>query len=164
MLGDLVELTTIEMRNSVNRVKPTFKENDMVSEVSEKDTDIVLATLNSVPVGTIEIPDNFDDISSNINPRNSEVMAITDIKVEKDIDDDKSFFRRFVSGLAGKVINTENVQKKSFIEYTVDGFNFLADQDVIVDKEVDENGKVVAYNLNGNNISLSRSNKEKPTE
>jgi len=161
---EFVEISEIKLRSSVISAEPALEENNVTVEIREKDTDIVLATLNSVPAGTIEIPDEFTNQSLKINSRNNELYVINDINIEEDSKSDKSFFKRFVSGLAGRLINTENIQKKSFIEYTVDGFNFLADQDVIVDKEVDENGKVVAYNINGKNINLSRSNKEKSSQ
>jgi len=155
-----VELPELELRNSSKIVKSTIIDN--INETEKND--VVLATLSSIPTRTIEVPDKSTIKYHIIEPRNTEVFALNKTFVEENDDSKKSFFGRFIAGLTGRVINIEKPQKKSFFEYTVDGFNFLADQDVIVDKEVDENGKVVAYNINGNNINLSRSNKEKSTE
>jgi hypothetical protein len=73
----------------------------------------------------------------------------------------KSFASRFIAALAGKVIKIEKPERKSFLEYTIEGYNFMADKEVQLDKKVDENGNVIAYSLNGENISFAR-NKSKP--
>ena len=164
LVGEFVEIPEIELRSSVYPVKSALQENDVVVKVEERDKDLVVTVLNSVPTGEIDISSDPTNQSYKITSRNNELLATTDFIFPKDDKKDKSFFGKFVSGLAGKLINTENVPKKSFVEYTVDGFNFLTDQDVFVDKKVDENGKVVAYNINGNNINLSRTNKEKSSE
>ena len=76
----------------------------------------------------------------------------------------KSFIKRFIAGMTNKLIDVERPEKKSFLEYTINGYNFMADKEVEVDKEYDENGKVIAYKLNGENLSLVRSNKNGTTE
>jgi len=68
----------------------------------------------------------------------------------------QSFVSRFIAGLAGKVIKTDNLKGKSFLDYTIDGYNLMADKQVSIEREVDENGKVIAYLLNGENVSFSR--------
>lgn len=68
----------------------------------------------------------------------------------------RSFASRFISGLVGKVIKTDNFKRKSFLDYTIDGYNLMADKGVVLEKEVDKNGKVIAYSLNGESISFSR--------
>ena len=68
----------------------------------------------------------------------------------------KSFISRFIGGLAGKVIKVGNPRRKSFLEYTIEGYNLMADKNVMLEKEVDKTGKVIAYSLNGENISFSR--------
>jgi len=69
---------------------------------------------------------------------------------------EKSFASRFVTGLANKMIKFEKSGRKSFLEITVDGYNFIADKEVIFEKKLDDNGKVIAFSLNGENISFSR--------
>ena len=76
---------------------------------------------------------------------------------------ERSFLRRFITGITSKFINVDKPQNKSFLEYTIDGYNFIADKEVEVDKELDENGKVIAYKVNGENISLGRSNRDGTT-
>ena len=76
----------------------------------------------------------------------------------------KSFVGRFVTGLTNKFVNTKDLEKKSFIEYTVEGYNLIADKEVTVNKELDENGKVVAYNVNGESISFARFRKNSSQE
>ena len=77
--------------------------------------------------------------------------------MDKSAGEKRSFFRRFIVGITGALFNTKNPTKKSFFEYTLDGYNLISDREVTLEKEVDETGKVVAYNLNGNKINLSRS-------
>ena len=74
----------------------------------------------------------------------------------QDIEPQKSFVSRFIGGLAGKVIKTDNLRGKSFLDFTVEGYNLMADKDVEIEKEVDENGKVIAYSLDGQNLSFFR--------
>jgi hypothetical protein len=45
---------------------------------------------------------------------------------------------------------------KTFVVYTIEGYNLMADKEVSREKEVDENGKVIAYVLNGESILISR--------
>jgi hypothetical protein len=90
--------------------------------------------------------------------RSSEIASISKSLPETNLNqkEQKSFASRFIAGLAGKVIKTNNFKGKSFLEYTIDGYNLMADKGVILEKEVDKNGEVIAYSLNGENISFSR--------
>jgi hypothetical protein len=90
--------------------------------------------------------------------RNREILSLaaTDLAPNADEEAQKSFVSRFIAGLAGKVIKIENPERKSFLDYTIDGYNLMADKNVILEKEVDKTGKIIAYSLNGENISFSR--------
>ncbi|MBN2175878.1 MAG: hypothetical protein JW731_17240 [Bacteroidales bacterium] len=80
------------------------------------------------------------------------------------VEQEGSFFGRFISGFAGKILPERDQGKKSFLEVTVEGYNFLADRDVEVEKEMDKNGKVIAYNLKGDNINYSHKVKNPSSE
>ena len=68
-----------------------------------------------------------------------------------------SFAGRFIRGLTSKVIGHPDIKNKSLVEMTIDGYNLLADRQVEVDKKLDEQGNVIAYNIRGETISFSRS-------
>lgn len=68
-----------------------------------------------------------------------------------------SFAGRFIRGLTSKVIGQPDLKNKSFVEMTIDGYNLLADRQVEVDKKLDEQGNVIAYNIRGESISFYRS-------
>jgi hypothetical protein len=50
----------------------------------------------------------------------------------------------------------EKPERKSFLEYTIEGYNLMADKNVTLEKEVDESGRVIAYSLDGENLSFFR--------
>jgi hypothetical protein len=130
---------------------------------------ITLAGMNSQQIKAINIPENETGYERFIYSRQTasdELVAasLEELENNKNQKSEKSFFRRFIAGITKKFIDVEKPQNKSFLEYTIDGYNFMADRDVMVDKELDENGKVIAYKVNGENISLSRSNRNGTTE
>ncbi|RLD59670.1 MAG: hypothetical protein DRJ05_06070 [Bacteroidetes bacterium] len=69
---------------------------------------------------------------------------------------DKPFVARFIKGLASKLVPNRDNGNKSFIEYTVEGFNMMADKDMEVIRQKDENGNVIAYNVVGDNMQFTR--------
>jgi hypothetical protein len=71
-------------------------------------------------------------------------------------DSPKSFFGRFLSSVTSNLVPANNIKKKSFLEYTVDGYNLLADREVEVERQFDDTGKLSAVNLDGEVINLSR--------
>ncbi len=73
----------------------------------------------------------------------------------------KSFLSRFMASTVSKLIPSRNASGKSLFEYSVDGFNLLADREVEVEKQYDADGSVV-YNLNGEVINISRKTKSPP--
>ncbi len=128
-----------------------------------------LAVMNSQQIKAINIPENETGYERFIYSRQTasdELVAasLEELENNKNQKPEKSFIRRFITGITKKFIDVEKPQNKSFFEYTIDGYNFMADRDVTVDKEMDENGKVIAYKVNGENISLSGSNRNGTTE
>jgi len=57
----------------------------------------------------------------------------------------KSFIGRFISSTVSKLVPAGNSPNKSFLEYSVEGYNLLADREVEVEKQYDNDGNVVAY-------------------
>jgi hypothetical protein len=74
----------------------------------------------------------------------------------------KSFAGRFLTSVATKLIPVRNSPNKSFLEYSVEGYNLLADREVEVEKQYNKEGKVVAYNVNGEIFNFSRKAKSTP--
>jgi hypothetical protein len=99
---------------------------------------------------------------SSIEPKNftENIIAFASEPEEKE----GSFFGRFIAGLVGNALPDRDRDKKSLIEFTVDGYNFIADRDVEVEKQLDENGNVIAYNVKGDNINFTRKIKNNPSE
>jgi hypothetical protein len=73
-----------------------------------------------------------------------------------DIQKRKPFVSRFLSSLVKKVIPVNSTEKKSFIERTVNGYNMIADRELEVEKQLDKNGNIIAYNVVGTNIEIVR--------
>ncbi|MCF8369233.1 MAG: hypothetical protein K9G76_09335 [Bacteroidales bacterium] len=67
-----------------------------------------------------------------------------------------SFAFRFISGISSKLFNSRPPANKSFLEYTISGYNIMADREVELEKEYDINGNIVAYNVKGDGVSYSR--------
>jgi hypothetical protein len=74
----------------------------------------------------------------------------------------RSFAGRFLSSVATKLIPVGSSPSKSFLEYSVEGYNLLADREVEVEKQYNKEGKVVAYNVNGEIFNISRKAKSTP--
>lgn len=66
----------------------------------------------------------------------------------------RGFAGRFIQGLFRKTL--PKMDQKSLLEYTLDGYNLMADRDVELEKEYDDSGKVVAYRINGENIRIGQ--------
>ncbi len=75
-----------------------------------------------------------------------------------------SFVGRLVENIGKKYFIIGKGEKKSILDYTIEGYNLMADKNVEVEKELDENGKVVAYMLDGENLSFSRKSKSRAQE
>ncbi len=153
-----IVLTEIEIRNFFRSNLTVI--NESIGENRIADNTTMLTDLKPHQTGLVKISENELTIGDYIESREIESLAFNDVyinEMDKSVEGKKSFFRRFIVGITGALFNTENPTKKSFIEYTLDGYNFISDREVTLEKEVDETGKVVAYNLNGNKINLSRS-------
>lgn len=111
-----------------------------------------IAGLQPRPVKTIEWV-RTDMILDHPELRNSEfALQSDDLKTPGQ----RSFASRFLAGLVSKVIRVDMPKRKSFLEYTIEGYNFIADKEVELQKTVDVSGHVIAYSLNGQNLSFSR--------
>lgn len=117
---------------------------------------LALSVIQSKSVNPIEIKGDTDKSMEFILSREFSQPETIEIALADNQPKHPSFFKRFITGIAGKLISTENVEKKSFLEMTVEGYNLMADKEVRIEKELDENGKVIAYRMNGENISFSR--------
>lgn len=116
---------------------------------------------NAEPIITIEMR-HWDNnlatvrVNSSIEYRN--LVSDYNLIDVKSIDGARpSFAGRFIRGVTSKVIGQPDLKNRSFVEMTIDGYNLLADRQVEVDKKLDEQGNVIAYNIRGETISFSRS-------
>ena len=108
-----------------------------------------LARLPSKQISAVEIPLKFDKQNDFIELKHTQTISDIDYAGINNPEKRKSFIGRFIAGVANKIVGPRNPEKKSLLEYTVEGYNLLADRDVQVEKELDESGKVVAYNISG---------------
>jgi len=157
METDIV-LTEIEIRKFSGSNLIVINENIGENRIADNTT--MFTDLKPCQTGLIKISENELTIGDYIESREIESLAFNDVyinEIDKSAGEKRSFFRRFIVGITGALFNTKNPTKKSFFEYTLDGYNLISDREVTLEKEVDETGKVVAYNLNGNKINLSRS-------
>lgn len=71
---------------------------------------------------------------------------------------EKTFAARFVSGMFTNVFGKRerNPEKKTMLEYTIDGYNMIADRDVEVEKAYDAEGRIISYHVNGETIKIGR--------
>lgn len=124
------------------------QENDRIGRVAEN---FRMKNLS----GLTEIPVENDRLILAGNRNNDSILAVL-ASDETVRENQKSFVSRFITGLAGKVIKIEKPERKSFLEYTIEGYNLMADKNVSLEKEVDDTGKVIAYTLDGENLSFFR--------
>lgn len=75
----------------------------------------------------------------------------------------RSFAARFIAGLVEKLIGHLEIKQKSLIEYTVEGYNIIADREVEVEKKFDQKGDVVAYNVVGGDHLIFSHQVKKPS-
>jgi hypothetical protein len=79
----------------------------------------------------------------------------------------KNFVSSFLSGLTSKLVGNNNSKsgknRSSFIEYSVQGYNLLADKEVEVKRKYDENGDVMAYNVIGERVEFT-AKKRRPSQ
>ena len=144
------DFATVVAPSQRNKYAETGKSEIIVQKTEEinrpsmrnKNIQIEIAA-NAVDLN-FEIPDFFD-----LPAKNKSVdLANNETK--------KSFLSRFVSGFASKLIEVDKSERKSFLEYTVSGYNMIADREVEVEKEYSSSGQISAYNVKGETISFSR--------
>lgn len=158
---DTMNLPVIPLISSSKKEELSFAQNPeqdkvMNSEIEpgyRKAVNFRMKTLPGINIRTDE--DNNFTFAEYRNAEPSFSIIALDLPAQTS-EPQKSFLSRFVAGLAGKVIKTENLKGKSFLDYTIEGYNLMADKEVEIEKEVDENGKVIAYLLNGENVSFLR--------
>ncbi len=145
---DKIEIRKIsESESSANRrVEQSNREGTtMISSLAIRQPDKVEAGKK----GSLRIAPEYRNTAIALEPEAGVSGTITNKS-------EKSFAARFITGLANKVIKIERPRNKSFIEFTIEGYNLIADKEVTLEKKIDENGKVIAYTLNGENLSFSR--------
>jgi hypothetical protein len=160
-------IAEIPQKNNVSSKVPIIHNNPETLKNNPKV--LTLAEMDVYGIKTIDVSGEGLAYGQTIKLRQSAsdefiLASIDDPVVVEDQKPNKSFFKRFIAGMTNKLIDVEKPKSKSFLEYTIDGYNFMADRDVEVDKELDENGKVVAYKVNGENISLGRRSKNGTAE
>lgn len=85
-------------------------------------------------------------------PSNSEGFAME----SEENNQQGSFSSRFVNGVMKNIFGKRKRSGKSLLEYTVDGYNLMADKEVEVEKEYDSSGNIVAYRVNGEVVKIGR--------
>jgi hypothetical protein len=121
---------------------------------SFREKEELIATVPSVISFEITIPKNDNEI---LIVSRSSFDGVSSIIIENSATEkERPFIAKFIAGLGNKIIPKRKTEKKSFLEYTVDGFNLLADKEVEVIREKDENGNVIAYNVVGDNMQFTR--------
>lgn len=108
-------------------------------------------SVSSIPLFTDE--NYLLSIEKRNNYMNSpnETIASNQFKKEQ-----TSFVRRFINGTFENLLGRRNTSKKSILEYTVDGYNLVADREIDVEKQYDSYGKLTAYQLNGEILKIGR--------
>jgi hypothetical protein len=114
----------------------------------------LIATIPSVISFEITIPESDNNIL--LVSRNSFDEVSTNQIKGSITEKEKTFIARFITGLENKLLPNRKTERKSFLEYTVEGFNLIADKEVEVIREKDENGNVIAYNVVGDNMQFTR--------
>jgi hypothetical protein len=135
---------------------------------------ITLPEQERVEMTRIEAPEVLVafNITSFENPEESPTSYIRSKNLSNEIvafasdngENEGSFFGRFITGFVGKLLPDRQQDKRSIIEFTVDSYNFIADRDVEVEKQLDENGNVIAYNVKGDNINYTHRVKKPSAE
>lgn len=135
-----------------NTPEIAYQKTDAIQRAQRLQKNIQINIASNVHNLTIEIPDNFE-------------FPVEDIQSElANNETKKSFVGRFVAGLASKLFDVDRPERKSFIEYTVSGYNMIADREVEVEKEYTSTGKISAYNVKGETISFSKKVNPKSAE
>ena len=75
-----------------------------------------------------------------------------------------SFVGRFIAGAVNRVFGPSPNLNKSILEYSIDGYNLMADRDVELEKKYDSKGRVVAYMLDGEVVNIGRRNPVKTAQ
>jgi len=123
-----------------------------------------LAFIPSKTLKTIKFSEQKGIVFIKSKYTTSEMLAVAVIEDVEDEQTKKSFLSRFLAGATKNVIPDRNRENKSFLEYSVQGYNILADREVEVEKELDKEGNIVAYNVKGGILNFSRKVKNPTSE
>ncbi|NOX47667.1 MAG: hypothetical protein GXO89_11895, partial [Chlorobi bacterium] len=131
--------------------KPVYQIN---GHKTSREKEELIETIPSVIGFEITIPESDDEI---LIVSRSSFDGVSSIIIENSATEkEKSFMAKFISGLGNKIIPKRKTERKSILEYTVEGFNLMADKEVEVIREKDENGNVIAFNVVGDNMQFTR--------
>ena len=129
--------------NNSNLISPLHAVKD-VNKANSNSPDLFAANkLNGLPA-------QIKDRENHFSGRNikSHILATNEKQ--------RSFTGRFIAGITHRLFKSNSPENKSFLEYTINGYNIMADREVEVEKKYDLNGNVIAYNVKGDGISFSR--------
>ncbi len=122
------------------------RETMSVSRISTIEISMIDVDINSVSF--IDIPaEAVSGTAYPFNPENND----TGKEIKR-----RSFASRFLASMVKKIIPVRSGKRKSLIEYTVTGYNMMADKDIRVEKQYDDNGNLVAYNVVGENVEITK--------
>ncbi len=144
-----------------------FHKRPAISE--EMETTFIYSSSTITQVDNKSITE-IDLVLASIDPegvesRNEHFSSLNElIRGGQELMEQKSFTGRFIANTFEKVFGTRNSSQKSIIEYTIEGYNLMADREVEVEKAYDTSGNVIAYNINGRVLSLGRKVNPNTTE
>jgi hypothetical protein len=135
-------------------LRNTISEETTITAISPppvyQSTNIILQQLNHRNINRIVVPSPDKVIPAE---RHTKYALFLEQEVKPE-ENRPGFVGRFMQGLFRKTI--PKMDQKSFLEYTLDGYNLMSDRDVELEKQYDERGKVVAYRINGENIRIGQ--------
>ncbi len=146
------DLPLISQRTSQFEVSGTMADQHEPDLIVEKETSLAGMVLPETSVSIAATGIKEPSVISSINTFDGFYVA----GHYKNKKEQRSFAARFISGFVNRIIGDPIPEKKSFLEITIEGYNMVADREVEVEKELDRNGKVVAYNVNGENIAFRK--------
>ena len=114
-------------------------------------------TIQTIDLGGFELPGQINSIAALTGIDQTPGLYVPEPETIE-----RSFVARFVAGFVRKIIGDPASEDKTLVEYTVEGYNLIADREVEVNKQLDRNGNIVSYDINGQVISFSRNRNSQP--
>lgn len=144
----------------VNEMKSTKKANTDINFAEVIDESPIIRSHNISKLTSIRIQPLYVDDANvvyYVDNKYEHSVIFADAQFHDQFDQNqKSFVGRFLASVTSKLIPNSNIGNKSFLEYTVEGYNLMADREVEVQKQYDNNGNLTAVNVDGEIINLSR--------